>query len=158
MSRQGRRLHRLPQRLDYTLIPAPLDLSLPLTSEKSLLPAIIVTPSTPTTNSAHQFYIAFSPKPTLRERISNYIAPFHTPFNLRARTVIILSLLLFIVVCHLFTHQFALLRPHLRFENFGAGHQYGGDQFNTSYWGWFDIKSLWNASTTDEKRSFIVTA
>jgi len=157
MSRQGsgRRLHRLPQRLDYTLVPAPLDLALPLTNEKSYLPAIIVTPSTPTTECGHQFYIAFSPKPTLRERVSNYIAPFQTPFQLRARTVIILSLVLFIAVCHLFTHQFAIQRPHLRFDNFEAG-RYGGDPADTSYWGWFGIKSLWNASAIDERRSFII--
>jgi len=156
MSRQGpgRRLHRLPQRLDYTLVPAPLDLSLPLTNEKSHLPAIIITPSTPT-ECGHQYYIAFSPKPTLRERFSNYITPFQTPFQLRARTVIVLSLLLFIVVCHLFTHQFAIQRPHLRFDGFEAG-QYGGDRADTSYWGWLGIKSLWNASATDQRRSFIV--
>ncbi|KIM83953.1 hypothetical protein PILCRDRAFT_818983 [Piloderma croceum F 1598] len=155
MSRQGRRIHRLPQRLDYTLIPAPLDFSLPLTNEKSLLPAIIVTPSTPTNECARQFYIAFSPKPTLRERVSNYITPFQTPFQLRSRTVVILSILLFIVVCHLFTHQFVTHRPHLRFDNFETGHQYGGDHLDMSYRGWFGIKSLWNASATTE-RSFMV--
>lgn len=126
------------------------DLSFPFANEKSSLPAIIVTPSTPT-ESAHQFYIAFSPKPTLRERVLNYLAPFQNTFQLRARTAIILSLLLFVVVCHLFTHQFTTHRPHLRFDNFEAG-----DHFDTSYWGWFGIKSLWNASAIDGKRSFIV--
>jgi len=150
MSRQGRRIHRLPQRLDYTLIPAPLDLSLPLAAEKSHLPAIIVTPSTPT-GCPHQFYIAFSPKPTLRERVSNYIALFQSPFQLKARTAIILSLLLFIVLCHLFTHQLAIHRPHIRFDNFEAG-QSGDPHFNSSYWSWFGIKSLWDVSTTAEKR------
>jgi hypothetical protein len=132
------------------------DLSVPLINEKSLLPAIIVTPSTPTNESAHQFFIAFSPKPTLRERVSNYIAPFQTSFQLRARTAIILSILLFIVVCHLFTYQFVIHRPHLRFDNFETGHQYGGDHFDTSYWGWFGIKTLWNASATDGKSSFVL--
>jgi|SRR5882762_4970822 len=131
-----------------------LDLSIPLTHEKSHLPAIIVTPSTPTTDCAHQFYIAFSPKPTLRERVSNYIGPFAAVQLLRARTVVILLLLLFIVVCHLFTHQFAVRRSHLRFDNFEAG-QYG-DHWDTSYWGWFGIKSLWNASVADDKHSVIV--
>jgi len=154
MSRQGRRLHRLPQRLDYTLIPAPLNISLPLASEKSPLPAIIVTPSSPTDCNS-EFFIAFSPKPSFRDRVSTYVAPF----QLRARTAIILSLLLFIVVCHLFTHQFSTYRPHLRFDNFGAG-SFAGDHTNSpdasSYWGWLGIKPLWNASMIDGKRDFII--
>ncbi|KAF8645802.1 hypothetical protein AX16_007566 [Volvariella volvacea WC 439] len=66
------RLHRLPQRLDYTLIPAPLDLSLTKMAEKSPLPAIIVTPSSPP--PTHNFQIAFlppPPTPTLKERVSS---------------------------------------------------------------------------------------
>ncbi|KAF8875350.1 hypothetical protein CPB84DRAFT_1966765 [Gymnopilus junonius] len=70
MSYQGPRVHRLPRRTDFKLIPAPLDLSLPLVTEKSPLPAIIVTPSSP--SSTRDFSIAFlatPPKPTLRQRI-----------------------------------------------------------------------------------------
>ncbi|KAI0092446.1 hypothetical protein BDY19DRAFT_990167 [Irpex rosettiformis] len=65
------RLNRFPQRLDYTLIPAPLDLSLPLVDEKAALPAIIVTPSSPI--GEKDFSIAFlapQPRPTFRERVS----------------------------------------------------------------------------------------
>lgn len=129
-----------------------VDLTMPLASEKSPLPAIIVTPSSPTVCDS-PFFIAFSPKPTLRERVSNYVSPFQSPFQLRARTTIILSILLFIVVCHLFTHQFAIHRPHIRFDNFEVGHAHNTE---TPYWGWFGIKSLWNASMPDEKRDFII--
>jgi len=76
MTRPVPRLHRLPRRLDYTLIPAPLDLSLPLVTEKSSLPAIIVTPSSP--SSAHDFSIAFlapPPKPSIRDRFIVYLTP-----------------------------------------------------------------------------------
>ncbi|KAK7060118.1 hypothetical protein VNI00_000882 [Paramarasmius palmivorus] len=115
MARPGPRLHRLPQRLDYTLIPAPLDLSLPTLSEKSPLPAIIVTPSSPSDD--HRFSIAFlapPPKPTLRERFSSY----SPSFPLTARTAIILTIMIFIMICHLVAHKMAvdLRRPHLDFS------------------------------------------
>ncbi|KAK0490531.1 hypothetical protein IW261DRAFT_18936 [Armillaria novae-zelandiae] len=99
------RVHRLPlnQRLDYTLIPAPLDLSLPSLTEKSL-PAIIVTPSSPV--STHDFAIAFlapePPPPSLLTRLS-----------LRARTAIIICLILVILACHVVTHRLAARGPYL---------------------------------------------
>ncbi|KAJ2924187.1 hypothetical protein H1R20_g12905, partial [Candolleomyces eurysporus] len=62
VQRPGPRLHRLPRRLDYMLIPAPLDLSLDSMTEKSPLPAIIVTPSSPT--HSKDFAIAFLAPPT----------------------------------------------------------------------------------------------
>lgn len=68
------RLNRLPLRLDYTLIPAPLDLALPLVDEKAPLPAIIVTPSSPI--GEKDFSIAFllpTPKTTFRQRVSKLI-------------------------------------------------------------------------------------
>lgn len=93
------RVHRLPQRLDYKLIPPPLgelpqaylshvltslviesDLSLPLVTEKAALPAIIVTPSSPKT--PRDFSIAFlcpPVKPTFRERVSSYFDPSASP-------------------------------------------------------------------------------
>ncbi|KAI0698609.1 hypothetical protein BC835DRAFT_1304758 [Cytidiella melzeri] len=75
MRRSGApRLNRFPQRLDYTLIPAPLDLSLPLVDEKAPLPAIIVTPSSP--SGEKDFSIAFlAPKPqaTFCERASKLL-------------------------------------------------------------------------------------
>ncbi|KAF9468781.1 hypothetical protein BDZ94DRAFT_1150444, partial [Collybia nuda] len=109
------RLHRLPHRLDYTLIPAPLDLSLPLATEKSPLPAIIVTPSSP--SSSHDFSIAFlapPPKATVFERISSY-ASFKTSAHFRARTMIIIFIIIFLMVCHVVTHRLAIRRPHLEF-------------------------------------------
>lgn len=122
-----------------------------MAGEKSSIPAIIVTPSSPTCD--FEFYIAFSPKPTLRDRLSNYMAPF----TFRARTAIIVSLLFFIVLCHLFTHQFVIIRPHLRFDTFEAG-QYADEHIDAQYWGWLGIKSLWNATIADGKRDFIVDA
>ncbi|GAV99729.1 hypothetical protein LENED_001208 [Lentinula edodes] len=128
------RLHRLPQRLDYTLIPAPLDLSLPLVSEKSPLPAIIVTPSSP--SSAHDYSIAFlaPPKePGFFERLgarlhwtkaaaaaeSNPNASFGVGLRAQtARTLLILFLILFVMLTHVVTHRMAQTsrRPHLDFS------------------------------------------
>ncbi|KAL0949037.1 hypothetical protein HGRIS_009131 [Hohenbuehelia grisea] len=85
--RHAPRLHRLPQRLDYTLIPAPLDLSLPMMTEKSPLPAIIVTPSSPSSN--RDFSIAFlapPPKPPMRERITSLFS-LPSPIRLPASPV-----------------------------------------------------------------------
>jgi hypothetical protein len=68
----GRRIHRLPQRLDFALIPAPLDISLPAVAEKSPFPVLIVTPSSPAFDN--DYSIAFlhepsPPKPSLYNRI-----------------------------------------------------------------------------------------
>ncbi|CAL1701578.1 unnamed protein product [Somion occarium] len=80
------RLNRFPQRLDYTLIPAPLDLALPLVDEKAPLPAIIVTPSSP--SGEKDFAIAFlapPPKPSLRERIASHLPRMPVFPSLQAR-------------------------------------------------------------------------
>ncbi|KIK65769.1 hypothetical protein GYMLUDRAFT_240246 [Collybiopsis luxurians FD-317 M1] len=135
MRQTGPRLHRLPQRLDYTLIPAPLDLSLPLVSEKSPLPAIIVTPSSP--SSVNDFSIAFlaPPKePGFFERLgarlqwikaassdSDSRSPFAFGSGLRAqtaRTLLIIFLILFVMLTHVVTHRMAQTsrRPHLDFS------------------------------------------
>jgi len=139
---RGQRIHRLPQRLDYTLIPAPLDLTLPLVDEKSPLPAIIVTPSTP--SSINDFSIAFLapvPKPTIRERLSSIFikslpslppSPIALPTTpkpsflslsarFKARTVVMMFLLFIVMGCHLVTHRMAIQRPHMDFENPGLG-------------------------------------
>jgi len=116
------RLHRLPQRLDYTLIPAPLDLTLPLVDEKSPLPAIIVTPSSP--RSSTDFAIAFlapESKPSLRQRMASYLprlsplsseqpislatTPSKSSFPLlsapfRARSIVIMFILVFVGLSH----------------------------------------------------------
>lgn len=122
MTRQGPRLHRLPQRLDYTLIPAPLDLSLPSITEKSPLPAIIVTPSSPV--HTHDFSIAFlapPPKPTVRERvvtsINNITENSWLAQSRSIRTFVILALLFFIMITtHLITHRLAAY-PYPRLES-----------------------------------------
>lgn len=131
------RLHRLPQRLDYTLIPAPLDLSLPLVVEKAPLPAIIVTPSSPSHDG--DYSIAFlmpPPKPTLMQRMSKLVPSLprlpsqiqlpitpaqpnfeHAPSvcKTHARATILLLLLLFIMACHVVMHELASMRPHMEF-------------------------------------------
>jgi len=128
MSRQqAPRIHRLPQRLDYTLIPAPLDLSLPLASEKSPLPAIIVTPSSP--SSAQDFSIAFLAPPKEPGVIERLVARVQwtkssteskSTFGVRAqtaRTLLIIFLILFVMLTHVVTHRMAQTsrRPHLDF-------------------------------------------
>ncbi|KAL4241426.1 hypothetical protein ABKN59_000296 [Abortiporus biennis] len=142
MVRSAPRLNRLPQRLDYTLIPAPLDLTLPLVDEKAALPAIIVTPSSP--SGEKDFAIAFlapEPKPSLRERLTASMpslpsfptrlpsqirlpqSPFKNDFEqrsswsftTRARTLVVFSVLLFIMACHLILHRAITGHPHLQF-------------------------------------------
>ncbi|KAF9004792.1 hypothetical protein BDQ17DRAFT_1424622 [Cyathus striatus] len=116
MARSGRtapRLHRLPHRRDYTLIPAPLDLSLPEVAEKSPLPVLVVTPSSPT--STQDFSIAFMappPKPTVRERLTTCTKTAPIP---KARSLVIIFLIMFILICHVVTHRLAMRRPHLQF-------------------------------------------
>jgi len=153
MARQGPRLHRLPHRLDYTLIPAPLDLSLPLATEKSPLPAIIVTPSSP--SSSHDFSIAFlatPPKPTLKERVSSYVA-LKPSFPVKARTTMIIFLIIFVLVCHVVTHRLAARRPHLEFAVQGGEAHLVDSTFGT----WFDFRSLTTGTVPDGKPEFIIT-
>ncbi|KAI1789014.1 hypothetical protein LXA43DRAFT_893658 [Ganoderma leucocontextum] len=135
------RLNRLPQRLDYTLIPAPLDLNLPLVDEKADLPAIIVTPSSP--GFEKEFFIAFlapPPSPTFSQRLSAFVPSFRlylpsqiqlppSPFKARfddpptgsfslkgrIRTIILLFVLLFIMASHVVIHRIATNHPHLEF-------------------------------------------
>jgi len=133
------RLHRLPQRLDYTLIPAPLDLTF---DEKSPLPAIIVTPSSP--RNSTDFSIAFlapEPKPSLRERVISHLPRLSAfsseqPISLattpskssfpslsapsKARSVIIIFILLFVMACHMIAHRFAIT-PRMNFQTKGLG-------------------------------------
>jgi len=135
------RLHRLPQRLDYTLIPAPLDLTLPLVDEKSPLPAIIVTPSSP--RSSIDFSIAFlapEPKPSLRQRVASYLprpsqlsrqpislatTPTKASFPsmtgpFKFRSIFIMFLTFFVVACHMIAHKFAIM-PRMDFQTKGLG-------------------------------------
>jgi len=107
------RLHRLPHRTDYVLIPAPLDLSLSQATEKSSLPAIIVTPCSP--SSSHDFSIAFlaAPlKPSLRERIASW-KHYGVPLPLRIRSIFIILFIIFGLVFHLTANRFAAQRSYL---------------------------------------------
>jgi len=156
MSSGARRLHRLPQRLDYNLIPAPLDLSLSQATEKSPLPAIIVTPSSPSLD-APEYYIAFltpPPKPSLRERITKLPA-FQGQFPFKARTTLFISLLLFILVCHLLAHL-AVHRPRFDFKPSDVTTH--SDSFATSLWNIasFDFQSFWDTTANGDRRNYIV--
>ncbi|KAH9938490.1 uncharacterized protein B0H18DRAFT_967410, partial [Fomitopsis serialis] len=153
MRRSGApRLHRLPQRLDYALIPAPLDLSKPLVDEKSPLPAIIVTPSSPSHDG--DFAIAFlmpPPKPSTWQRMVDslptiprlpsqiQLPPSPKPeyervgsCKTRARATVLLLLLLFIMVCH--------DRPRMEFSTI---HDSPLDTATPAFGGWFDLNALW---------------
>jgi len=160
MSSGARRIHRLPQRLDYSLVPAPLDLSLPEATEKSPLPAIIVTPSSPSLG-APEYYIAFlnpPPKPSLRERIT-HLPSFHGQFALKARTVLLFSLLLFILVCHLLAHV-AGHRPAFDFKSSDIATHPGSDSrtITTSAWNFvsFDFQSFWDNTAIGDRKDYIV--
>ncbi|KAG8218296.1 hypothetical protein J3R82DRAFT_3910 [Butyriboletus roseoflavus] len=155
MSSGARRLHKLPQRLDYDLIPAPLDLSLPRATEKSPLPAIIVTPSSPSLG-APEYYIAFltpAPKPSLRERITQ-LHPFQGQFPFKARTTLFISLLFFIMVCHLLAHL-AVHRSHFDFKSSDiVAHS---DSHATSPWNVlsFDFQTFWDNAANVDRRDYI---
>ncbi|PFH50325.1 hypothetical protein AMATHDRAFT_145343, partial [Amanita thiersii Skay4041] len=157
------RSHRLPQhlQLDYTLIPAPLDLSLSNMTEKSPLPAIIVTPSSP--SSSRDFSIAFlapPPKPSLRKRIANCFQDF---FLLRStRTTVVLILLFFLLLCHYLAHRLAVSRSgHMEFVGIGrAAGADAADQFTGSsssgtesmFGGWWNsLSMLWGGGGGRER-------
>ncbi|KAG5635348.1 hypothetical protein H0H81_011651 [Sphagnurus paluster] len=135
------------------------DLSLPLATEKSPLPAIIVTPSSP--SSSHDFSIAFlmpPPKPPLLTRITSPIAaalpspsalvsPFKssaTSAASRARTTILVLILLVVLVCHVATHRLAARRPHLEFAV-----QTGEAHLVDHSINWFDFRSIVGATDAD---------
>ncbi|KAI0301866.1 hypothetical protein B0F90DRAFT_256610 [Multifurca ochricompacta] len=153
----GTRRHRLPQhRPDYILIPAPGDVSLSEMSEKSPLPAIIVTPSSPSCSA--DFSIAFlapPEKPTICERLFSPAASL----NLKARTIFMLLLLLFIMACHLFTHRLATSHPHLQFGTIqDIPDQAQSDAHQNHHMSWFNWQSFWGVQTfdLDGKREFVV--
>ncbi|KAG9317108.1 hypothetical protein JVU11DRAFT_1299 [Chiua virens] len=154
MSSGARRLHRLPQRLDYNLVPAPLDLSLTRATEKSPLPAIIVTPSSPSLGTP-EYYIAFltpPPRASLRERITR-LSRFQGQFPFKARTMLFISLLLFILVCHLLAHL-AAHRPHFDFVSSDI------TAHPRATWPWSILSSnlhlFWHTSANGDTKSYIV--
>jgi hypothetical protein len=120
-------------------------------SEKSPLPSIIVTPSSPGIPSPTDspFFIAFlapPQKPTLRQRISDATAPY----QFKARTTIILLVLLFIMICHALTHRLASRSPRLEFSM-----PDGALGESPSVFEYF--KAFWGATTSGMKRDFVIT-
>jgi len=104
---------RLPHRTDYILIPAPLDLSLSEATEKSPLPAIIVTPSSP--SSSRDFSIAFlaaPPKLSLMERIASW-RHYGGPLPFRVRYILMVLFITFALICHLSAERLAMRVPYL---------------------------------------------
>jgi hypothetical protein len=157
MAPNGTRRHRLPQhRPDYILIPAPEDVSLSQMGVKSALPAIIVTPSSPSCSA--DFSIAFvAPpgKPTLRERLFSFSAPL----NLRTRTTLLMLLLLFIMACHLLTHRLATSHSRLQFGAMqGVTEEPPAHAHPGPHMPWFDWQAIWGLrpSDMDGKREFVV--
>jgi hypothetical protein len=156
---------------------ADLDLTVPLTPDKSPFPTVIVTPANPI--SATDFAFAFippKPKPTLRERAKEVfsavkpdtaalpvlpaisVAAIPAVIPVRARTSIFVFLLFFIMACHLFAHQLASRRPHLHFAlptdqsdvlDIGAADA-------DAHSGFFGLGAILSAARTDPKRDFIV--
>jgi len=157
------RRHRLPQRLDFTLIPAPLDISLPLVDEKSPLPAIIVTPSSPIGDK--DFAIAFlapTPKPTLLDRLTPHVMQ-HYSFLSQNKTRVLLLLLMFIFVLalHVITHRLAVMHPRLAFDTHtqGVGGSLSSDDGHTGglFGGWLGWDKIWRSpSESSFPRRFIV--
>jgi hypothetical protein len=90
-----------------------LDLSLTEATEKSPLPAIIVTPSSP--SSSRDFSIAFlaaPPKLSLRERISSW-RHYGGPLPFRIRYILIVLFITFALICHLAAERLAMRVPYL---------------------------------------------
>lgn len=147
------RRHRLPQRLDWALIPPPLDLSKPIVDDKAALPAIIVTPSSPT--GARDFRIAFlAPEPkeeTMSERVFSRIqhgAGMNKPiFQFKPRTLFFMFLAIFILFCHFLSHRLWARHVHLRFEldkQGGVATAADGTQAEHAI-GWFDMNDYRDA-------------
>jgi len=124
--------------------------------EKSALPAIIVTPSSPSCSA--DFSIAFvapPEKPTFRKRLFSFAAPL----NHRARTSLLLLLLLFIMACHLLTHRLATSHSHLQFGTMqGVTEEAQSNSTPSPYTPWFDWQAIWGIpiSDLDGKREFVV--
>lgn len=125
-------------------------------AEKSPLPAIVVTPSSPSCSA--DFSVAFlapvePEKPTAKERSFSLAAPL----NIKARTTFMLLLLLFIMACHLFTHRLAASRPHLQF-GIMQGVTEEAQSAASNHINWFDWQDFWGVhdSDTDGKREFVV--
>jgi hypothetical protein len=95
-----------------------IDLSLDEVAGKSPLPAIIVTPCSP--SSSRDFAFAFlpcAPKQSFSERLQSYESSSAPSF--RVRSILCVLLIIFALVCHLFTHRFAV--RHYRLDSLETG-------------------------------------
>ncbi|KAL5508429.1 hypothetical protein ACEPAH_6048 [Sanghuangporus vaninii] len=140
------RRHRLPQRLDWKLIPPPLDLSKPIVDDNAALPAIIVTPSSP--KGSRDFQIAFLAPPeeeTLCKRVFSRVSKNSgsgpsssaTFPQFRPRTLFLLFIPIFLLFCHVLVHRLGTYHPHLHFDMHTQGsiaHVSNGERE-----GWFDF-------------------
>jgi hypothetical protein len=127
------------------------DISLLKMGEKSPLPAIVVTPSSPSCSA--DFSIAFVAPPEKPSACKRAFA-IASLLNLKARTTFLLFLLLFVMACHLFTHRLAMSHPHLQF-----GMMPGLTEDANHHTGWLNWQALWDVQTSDidSKREFVVT-
>ena len=92
-----------------------IDLSLPQATGNLSLPAIIVTPPSPVLS--HNFFIAFLPKPSLRERIVSWTwRHFGGSLLLRIRFILIVLFIVFALIYHLAAERLAVRRPYLEFN------------------------------------------
>ncbi|KAH8822812.1 hypothetical protein DL96DRAFT_1746479 [Flagelloscypha sp. PMI_526] len=132
---------RLPQHLSFDLRPAPLDLSITEASEKSPIPSLIVTPSSPK-ECESPYYIAFMappappsppPKATLAERFVPPLPISRDQFRPRLRTTVLIGFTVLILLFHFLAHTFAAKRPHFEF-----GLQ-SSDGEGSSIFGLFDL-------------------
>jgi hypothetical protein len=113
------------------------DLSITEVAGKSPLPAIVVTPSSP--SSTQGFSLAFIPSPPkqgFRERLKSYKPPYAP--GLRVRSIICAFLFLFFI-CHLLAHRLAARYPRLDFTSVEADAS-GGDHIpsHQSVLDWFN--------------------
>ena len=104
-----------------------IDLSLSEATEKSPLPAIIVTPSSP--SSSRDFSIAFladPPKLSVLERFASW-RHYGGPLPFRIRYILIVLFITFALICHLAAERLAMRVPYLELNmqngnnNNGAG-------------------------------------
>jgi hypothetical protein len=75
----------------------------------------------------------------------------YTP-SFKARTGILLILIMFILLCHLVTHSLAARRPFLEF------HVQPNEPTQTVFQSWFSLQSLWSLDDgMENKRDFIIS-
>ena len=124
--------------------------------EKSPLPAIVVTPSSPSCDA--DFSVAFLAPP---EKSTATQQPFSllASLNLKARTTFLLLLLLFVMACHLFTHRLATRHPHLQFGIMqGVTEETPSTAHLNHHVSWLNWQDFWGVhSDVDDKREFVVT-